>query len=148
MQQADVILHVRDMAHPKPAINVMPLWIFLAIWGSLKTIPRLIEVQNKIDLLPEEDRKHLTDYAERLTDEVGQVPFVEGLRQEAHGGLVGVSALNGEGIPQLLDLLDKLLAQGAAFMRLMCLWATARLYRGCMRTAKSLSSAMPRRERI
>jgi len=35
---------------------------------------------------------------------------LEGLRPQAHGGVVGVSALTGEGVPRLLALLDKLLS--------------------------------------
>jgi GTP-binding protein HflX len=110
VQQADMILHVRDMAHPDTRAQRDSVMDILADLGIGADDHRLLEVQNKIDVLPEEDRKHLAEYAARLTDEVGRVIPIEGLRQEAHGGMVGVSALTGEGVPALLTLIDKQLA--------------------------------------
>jgi GTP-binding protein HflX len=110
VQQADVILHVRDISHPETRDQRDSVMEILFSLGIGSDDGRLIEVQNKIDILPEDERKQLVLYTERLTEETGRVIPIDGLRLEAPGGLVGVSALTGEGVPQLLELLDKRLA--------------------------------------
>jgi GTP-binding protein HflX len=110
VQEADIILHVRDVVHPDTRNQRDSVMDILASLGIEADDERLIEVQNKIDILPEDERKFLVDYTARLTEETGHALPVEGLRPEAHGGMVGVSALTGEGIPQLLDLLDRRLS--------------------------------------
>jgi GTP-binding protein HflX len=110
VQQADVILHVRDLSHPDTRDQRDAVMDILADLGIGAEDDRLIEVQNKIDMIPEDERQQLTSYAARLTEEAGHVVPLDGLRVEAHGGLVGVSALTGEGIPHLLDLLERRLS--------------------------------------
>ncbi|MDR3449293.1 MAG: GTPase HflX [Alphaproteobacteria bacterium] len=110
VQQADIIVHVRDISHPETREQRDAVMDILADLGIGADDDRLIEVQNKIDVLPEEKRKFLADYASRLSNEAGHVIPIDGLRQEAHGGLVGVSALTGEGIPQLLGLFERMLS--------------------------------------
>ncbi|MDR3424544.1 MAG: GTPase HflX [Alphaproteobacteria bacterium] len=110
VQLADVILHVRDIAHPDTRDQrdaVMNVLADLGIGGDDK---RLIEVQNKIDLLPPEERLFLAEYVARISEESGRALPVEGLRQEARGGLIGVSAVTGEGIPSLLKMIEKRLS--------------------------------------
>jgi GTP-binding protein HflX len=110
VQQADVILHIRDIAHKDTRTQRDSVMDILADLGISGDDPRLIEVQNKIDVMEEADRRFLTDYAARTTEEVHQLIPIEGLRQEAQGGIVGVSALTGEGIAQLLNLIDERLS--------------------------------------
>jgi GTP-binding protein HflX len=110
VQQADVILHIRDVSHPDTRNQRDAVMDILADLGIGSDDNRLIEVQNKIDVLPEAERKYLADYAARITEEASHVIPIDGLRQEAHGGIVGVSALTGEGISSLLTLIEKRLS--------------------------------------
>jgi len=110
VQLADVILHVRDASHPETGPQRDAV---MHVLGDLDISPndeRLIEVLNKIDLLPENERTYLQDYAARATWEAPRAAALEGLRSEARGGMIGVSALTGEGIAELLMLLEKRLA--------------------------------------
>ncbi|GAB4174185.1 MAG: GTPase HflX [Thalassobaculales bacterium] len=87
--EADLILHVRDVSHPDRAAqkqDVETVLEELGLGGRLSD-GRLIEVWNKIDLLPAADRA--------------------GLPREA----VAISALTGEGEAGLLALLDAKLAE-------------------------------------
>ncbi|MFY9288854.1 MAG: GTPase HflX [Alphaproteobacteria bacterium] len=107
VQLADIILHVRDVSHPEARSQKDAVLTILAELGISPQDDRLIEVQNKIDLLPDDERKNLQSYAERTTWDAEHVPpALEGVRAEAQGGTIGVSALTGEGIDGLLKLLD------------------------------------------
>ena len=110
VQLADVILHVRDISHPESSAQRNSVMEILGNLGIKPDDERLIEVQNKTDRLPPDARDDLTGYAGRMTEEAGWVIPLEGLRHEAHGGIVCVSALTGEGIPRLLDLIEKRLS--------------------------------------
>lgn len=107
VQLAEIILHVRDVSHPETRSQRDAVMDILADLGVGQEDERLIEVLNKIDLLPEDERKNLRHLAERKTwDETHSKP-IEGLRHEARGGIIGVSALTGEGMPELLQLLEE-----------------------------------------
>ena len=110
VQLAEVIIHVRDISHPDTRGQRDAVMDILADLDIGADDDRLIEVQNKVDLLPPEDRKLLSEYTDRISEEIGHVIPLDGLRQEAHGGMVGVSALTGEGIPHLLALIAKRLS--------------------------------------
>jgi len=110
VQLADVILHVRDISHPETRDQRDSVMAILADLGIGADDERLIEVQNKIDILPPEDRSFVADYAARISEEAEHVIPIDGLRPEAHGGMVGVSALTGEGVPQLLALIERRLS--------------------------------------
>jgi GTP-binding protein HflX len=113
VQLADVILHVRDAVHPETRVQREAVMNVLGDLGINTEDDRLIEVLNKIDLLPENERHNLHEFAERTTWESGQIPpALEGLRLEAQGGTVAVSALTGEGIDVLMRRLDDKLAAG------------------------------------
>ncbi|EPX86160.1 GTP-binding protein HflX [Rubellimicrobium thermophilum DSM 16684] len=81
---ADLILHVRDIAHPQSEAQARDVEAILASLGVAESTP-LIEVWNKIDLLPEEMR-------DRIAIRSGREPAV-----------FPVSALTGEGIAPLLS---------------------------------------------
>ncbi len=107
VQLADIILHVRDVSHPEARSQKEAVMDILAELGIGQDDDRLIEVLNKIDLMPEEDRKNLKDYAQRTSWDATHIPSeLHGVRPEAAGGTIGISALTGDGVPELLQLLD------------------------------------------
>lgn len=111
VQLADIILHVRDVANPEAREQKEAVMDVLADLGIGPEDKRLIEVMNKIDLLPPEEHKLLHDYAARASWDAGHVPeALTGLRREALGGTVAVSSMTGEGIDTLLELLARQLA--------------------------------------
>jgi GTP-binding protein HflX len=116
VQQADLILHVRDVTHPETKSQRDAVIDILAELGIDEADTRLIEVLNKIDQLPEDERAHIRNYARRTTWEVGQAQPLDGLRPEAQGGMVAISALTGDGVEDLLKLLDdRLSSRGQAY---------------------------------
>ena len=110
VQLADVILHVRDVSHSDTRGQRDAVMDILADLGIGSDDERLIEVQNKIDLLEPDIRRELAEYDARISSETSHILPIDGLRQEAHGGLVALSALSGEGIPHLLELIEKRLS--------------------------------------
>ena len=81
---ADVILHVRDIAHDETEAQAADVEAILAELGVRKDVP-LFEVWNKTDLLPAEARAAVETEAARKDH------------------VVALSALTGEGVPTLLD---------------------------------------------
>lgn len=101
---ADLILHVRDIAHPDTEAQKADVLDVLADLGVVpegaeategSTTRPLVEIWNKADLI--EDAEHLA--------------AVQG-RAERTGNVVLVSALTGEGIPELRRYLADLLERG------------------------------------
>ena len=91
---ADVILHVRDIAHPETeeqATDVMAVLKDLGVSKSARD--EIIEVWNKIDLLD-------ADHRDALTTEASGVARV-----------VPVSAVTGEGVDKLLARIEAALAE-------------------------------------
>lgn len=84
--EADLILHVRDIAHPETEAQAEDVETILRELGVGKDVSRL-EVWNKIDLLPPDDAR-LNTAARR--DEV-----------------IAVSALTGQGLPELVAAMGK-----------------------------------------
>ena len=80
---ADVILHVRDMSHPESAEQAHEVEAILHDLGVGESTP-LIEVWNKVDRLPGDERIQLAEQARRRDD------------------AVALSALTGEGLDTLL----------------------------------------------
>ncbi|PWR25927.1 GTPase HflX [Zavarzinia aquatilis] len=93
--EADIIVHVRDVAHPESEAQKADVLAVLADLGvdSAAQDERMVEVLNKIDLLEPEERLRLDNTAARLP------------------AIMPVSALTGEGVERLLDLLDERLGQ-------------------------------------
>ena len=95
---ADIILHVRDIAHPDSAAqgaDVSSVLVDLGINPDDET--RLIEVWNKLDLIDEARKADLAALAE--THPPNRQPAL-------------VAALTGEGTPALLDRIETWLAEG------------------------------------
>jgi len=92
---ADLIVHVRDIAHPDAEAQRADVYAVLRTLGLEAAIETsLIEVLNKIDLLPPDVREAALAQARRSNRPV-----------------VGVSALTGEGCDALLELIDELTAK-------------------------------------
>jgi GTP-binding protein HflX len=92
---ADLILHVRDIAHPDSEAQARDVAKVLGELGINAADPaRIIEVWNKIDLLPKSQR-----------------PRRPSNGKEANGvAAFPVSALTGEGLPELLAAVEERLA--------------------------------------
>ncbi len=80
--EADVIVHVRDIAHPETEAQAEDVQAILSDLGVAEATP-VIEVWNKTDLLPEAERAALAAQAARRDD------------------VVTASALTGEGLEAL-----------------------------------------------
>lgn len=95
---ADVILHVRDIAHEDAQAQSSDVEQILASLGvETQDHERLIEVWNKIDQLDETSRENLHNVLEAREDK--NIPIM-------------VSAVTGEGIDQLLQAIETRLARG------------------------------------
>ncbi|MFN3847636.1 MAG: GTPase HflX, partial [Paracoccaceae bacterium] len=81
---ADLILHIRDIAHPESAEQAADVMDILTSLGVNKATP-VLEVWNKLDLVDGSARDSLDAQTVR------------------RGDVIAVSALTGEGIPGLLD---------------------------------------------
>jgi GTPase len=97
--EADVLLHVRDVSHGETEAQAADVAGVLADLGIAGNDERLIEVWNKADLLGPEERKRL----QALTQ-----------RREAAARPILVSAVSGEGIPDLLAAVEARVARGRA----------------------------------
>jgi GTP-binding protein HflX len=95
VEEADIIVHVRDVAHPDSAAQRDDVHAVLGDLGLGETLhDSMVEALNKIDLLEGEERAAL-------------------LRQTGHDGTaVSLSAVTGEGCNALLALLDTRLGEG------------------------------------
>ncbi len=101
--EADVILHVRDMAHEDAEAQSQDVERVLGELGIEPSDPRLIDVWNKTDLLSAEERARLANLAERQPEERRPVP---------------VSALSGEGLDRLSSAIEARLGEARQTMHL------------------------------
>ena len=95
---ADLLVHVRDMAHPDREAQRDDVELVLAQLGvgpETDGAPPRIEAWNKIDSLPEQERRALQTEAERRDD------------------AVPISALTGSGVEDLRERMAKTLQSGA-----------------------------------
>lgn len=91
--EADLVIHVRDIAHPDSDSQAHDVEIVLRDLGIGEKVDHgLIEAWNKIDLLDEEGMQEVLHHTRRNTK------------------LLALSAVTGEGVPRLLSLLDETLA--------------------------------------
>ncbi len=95
--EADIILHVRDMAHQDSEAQRIDVEAVLAELGIVAHEGKpIIEVWNKLDLLDEEQRLALDNAARR---------------QPPKNGPILISALTGQGVDNLLTRVEISLAQ-------------------------------------
>jgi len=100
--EADLILHVRDVAHPESEAQKQDVLAVLRELGLEAAIERiLIEVLNKTDLLAPENREALVNRLAR-----------------ANAPMVALSAITGEGCGLLLALLDDRLSTRLALLEI------------------------------
>jgi GTP-binding protein HflX len=90
---ADLLIHVRDIAHPDSAAQRADVEAVLAEIGVAATTPR-IEAWNKLDLLEGDAREEMIVEAGRRQD------------------VVAISAVTGEGVDALVETVAALLTQG------------------------------------
>jgi GTP-binding protein HflX len=98
--EADLILHVRDISHPDTEAQADDVAnVLTELDVDVRAPAKVIEVWNKIDLLPPERRPPRMTAAQANGE--GTAPAV-----------VAVSALTGEGLPELLELIEQRLTGG------------------------------------
>jgi GTP-binding protein HflX len=90
---ADLLIHVRDIAHPDSAAQRADVETVLTEIGVAVTTPR-IEAWNKLDLLEGDAREEMIGEAARRQD------------------VVAISAITGEGVETLIETVAALLTQG------------------------------------
>lgn len=97
--EADLILHVRDIAHPETEIQAEDVALILAELGIGPEVP-LIEVWNKADLLPEDDPLRVVAARREA------VRLVSSLTGEGVAALIGAVAerLDGARATEVVDL--------------------------------------------
>ena len=91
VREADVVLHVRDVASPESQAQAHDVRTVLARLEVDMDERSILEVWNKVDLLPADDIANLAGDAKR-----------------AHPPAVLVSAVSGQGIPELLSAIAAL----------------------------------------
>ena len=87
---ADLILHVRDIAHKNTGRQVIEVEKVLQSLGISASIP-ILEIWNKIDSIEPEKKKSLKNIAKRRS------------------GVCHLSALTGEGVSSLMAQVEKLI---------------------------------------
>ncbi|MDP9422505.1 MAG: GTPase HflX [Pseudomonadota bacterium] len=94
---ADLILHVRDIAHPDSEAQAADVEAVLTSLGlSEENSPPRLEIWNKLDLLSSEQRAEILGEAKRRDD------------------VVALSALTGEGVDELRETISHLLHSGSS----------------------------------
>jgi GTP-binding protein HflX len=95
VREADLLIHVRNMAHPDREAQREDVEDVLTSLGlSEEGAPPRIEAWNKVDLLSEEERDRLYEEARRRED------------------VVPISAVSGEGLDQLRERMAECLGSG------------------------------------
>ena len=99
VHEADIVVHVRDIAHPETEEQKDDVEAVLRELG-FEAAPKTVEVLNKIDLLAPEERAAVMERARR---NVAVVPL---------------SAITGDGCEVFLDCLEEEIAQGSRVLEL------------------------------
>ncbi len=124
--EADLILHVRDVSHEDTAAQARDVEDVLRILGvDVRDPERVIEVLNKIDRLDADHRDRLMEEGTRAA---GDAPAA-----------VPASALTGQGLDRLLDLIEDKLNKDRAVFRLSVPAADGELAAWLYRSAEVLA---------
>jgi GTP-binding protein HflX len=101
VREADLLVHVRNMAHPDREAQREDVDDVLASLGLAEEgAPPRIEAWNKVDLLGEEDRQRLDEESRRRAD------------------VVPISAVTGEGLDALRECMAENLRRGEEIHRI------------------------------
>lgn len=90
---ADLLVHVRDIAHPDTEAQRADVEAVLTELGVSETTPRF-EAWNKLDLLDDEARADMVHEAAKRSD------------------VIGISALSGEGVAEMMNAVAARLTEG------------------------------------
>jgi GTP-binding protein HflX len=101
--EADLIVHVRDVSHGDTEAQQKDVENVLRELGIEAEDPRLVEVWNKIDIIGASEREGVENLAQR---------------QPAARRPALVSAVTGEGVERLIDLIEGRLAQSRVVIEL------------------------------
>ncbi|MFZ1990589.1 MAG: GTPase HflX [Alphaproteobacteria bacterium] len=109
VEEADVILHVRDASSPNPEAERADVATVLEELDIAENDPRMLEVFSKIDLLAEADRELLKGRYR-----------ASGAERDEHAALLPlpISAITGEGLDELRAALDKRLSEHRISIRI------------------------------
>ena len=117
--EADLILHVRDIAHPDSAAQAADVRTVLVELGLEDKLDQaMIEVWNKSDLLAADGTPELNDAPESPLTIAGQDSGSFSHSGDKLPHHVKVSALTGQGIEQLLAVIDGYFAQSRQIIEL------------------------------
>jgi len=109
VEEADVILHVRDASSPDPEAERADVAAVLDELGIAESDPRIFEVFSKTDLLAEADRELLKRrYRARASQRDEQAPLAP----------LPISAITGEGLDELRAALDARLSEHRISVRI------------------------------
>jgi GTP-binding protein HflX len=92
VSEADLLVHVRDIAHPQSEAQAADVMSVLVALDKTKALPPIIEAWNKVDLLDAERRAARLARAAAETTSIPPIP---------------ISALTGEGTGALLAAVDQ-----------------------------------------
>lgn len=98
--EADIILHVRDYAHVETSAQASDVIEILAELGVDEGDGRIVEVLNKIDLLPAGERGEILAKTADRDDRVA------------------ISSIDGQGLERLYEILDQRLTAGSTYHQL------------------------------
>jgi len=118
VQEADVILHVRDIVHPDTRAQQQDVEKVLSELGVAPDDRRIIEVRNKMDLLPEDERSLLIEESARQNEDSMLAGDLADLHHHGHGGVVAVSAVTGEGMDTLFAQIETALGQAETIIKI------------------------------
>ncbi|HMB48772.1 MAG TPA: GTPase HflX, partial [Afifellaceae bacterium] len=105
--EADLILHVRDIASPETEAQAEDVMQVLSELGISPNDERIIEVWNKIDLLDDNQQAALLQRAERSSD---------GKERQQGARAIAVSAVTGQGVNGMLSAIEnRLMATRSVF---------------------------------
>ncbi|MDX1922502.1 MAG: GTPase HflX [Alphaproteobacteria bacterium] len=110
VENADIILHVRDISHEDTRAQKEDVQNVLETLAINHDDPRVIEALNKIDVIPPEDRQTIIQQSRRSGRETMSSWSFQG--DVVKGASAAISALSGEGIDDLLHMIDERLKLG------------------------------------
>ncbi len=110
VENADIILHVRDISHEDTRAQKEDVQNVLETLAINHDDPRVIEALNKIDAIAPEDRQTIIQQSRRSGRETMSAWSFQG--DMVKGASAAISALSGDGIDDMLHMIDDRLKLG------------------------------------